>query len=123
MKLRRVVEEILKKIKQDNCISISEFLTKNNFEDLKVKDLVKEIEKNHNNELILDVNNSKIYSYELVYTYFKLQLFKLIEDNIDLDLSSEKFSDFKLEDLVRIFCKIDSEFFDYLLDHLDDKNS
>ncbi|TFG06141.1 MAG: hypothetical protein EU539_08440 [Promethearchaeota archaeon] len=123
MKPRKVVEEILKKIKKDNCINISEFLTKNNYEDLKIKELVKEIEKNHNNELILDMNNSKIYSYELVYTYFKLQLFKLIEDNIDMDLNSDKFSDFKPEDVVKIFCKIDSEFFDYLLDHLDDKNS
>ncbi len=120
MESREIIELILKKIKKDSYINISEFLKNNNLKNIKVKekDLIKEIEKNHYKELIFDSKNTEVYSYDLVYNYFKLKLFKLLENATDIDLSSDDFKTFKPDDLIRIFTIIDSEFFDYLLDKI-----
>ncbi len=118
MESREIIEIILKKIKNDNYINILEFLKDNNLKNIKVKDLIKEIEKNYYKELIFDSKNTEIYSYDLVYNYFKLKLFKLLENGTDIDLSSDDFKTFKPNDLIRIFTIIDSEFFNYLLDKI-----
>ena len=44
----------------------------------KIKDLIKEIEKNFNQELIVNIENTEVYSYDLVYNYFKLKLFRFL---------------------------------------------
>ena len=72
----------------------------------------------YNKQLILDSKNTEVYSYELVYNYFKLVLFKSLETGNDIDLSSNDFKVFKPDDLIRIFSVIDSEFFNYLLDNI-----
>ena len=118
MELREVIELILNEIDKNSYIEISEFLKDNNLKNLKIKDLIEEIEKNYNKELILDVKNIEIYSYNLVYNYFKLKLFKLLETGNDIDLSSDDFKDFKERDLIQIFSIIDSEFFTYLIENI-----
>jgi hypothetical protein len=123
MESREIIELILKEIRKNSYINISEFLTTNNLKNLKIKDLIFEIETNYNNELILDFNNKEIYSYELVYNYFKLKLFESLEKNNDLDLSSDDFKEFKPQDIIRIFCRIDTEFFNYLLGYLNSMNN
>ncbi|MFX0072729.1 MAG: hypothetical protein ACFFAO_16720 [Candidatus Hermodarchaeota archaeon] len=122
MKPRKVIELILEEIKKKSSINIIEFLNENSLDNVKLKDLIKEIEKVYNKELILDINNTEIYSYDLVYNYFKLNLFKFLENKNDIDLSSDGFSRFKPQDLIRIYCRINSEFLDYLQDHLHKKN-
>ncbi|KON26972.1 hypothetical protein AC481_06060 [miscellaneous Crenarchaeota group archaeon SMTZ-80] len=120
MELKEVIELIIKEIERNSYIIISDFLKENHLTNLKIKDLVEEIEKKYNKELILDLKNTEIYSYSLVYNYFKLKIFKFLEsgsDN-DIDLSSDDFKEFKSQDLVRIFSIIDSEFFNYLSDHI-----
>jgi len=121
MESREIIELILKEVKRNCYINISEFFTNNNLKNLKIKDLISEIETNHNKELILDSKNTEIYSYNLVYNYFKLKLFYFLEKNNDIDLSSDDFKEFKPQDLIRVFCKIDSEFFNYLLNHTNSK--
>jgi len=121
MESREIIELILKEVKRNCYINISEFFTNNNLKNLKIKDLISEIETNHNKELILDSKNTEIYSYNLVYNYFKLKLFYFLEKNNDIDLSSNDFKEFKPQDLIRVFCKIDSEFFNYLLNHTNSK--
>ena len=118
MESREIIELILKEIKINSYINISEFLENNNLKNIKIKDLIKEIEKNYNKELILDLKNTEVYSYDLVYNYFKLKLFKFLETGNDIDLSSDDFKEFKPDDLIRIFSIIDSEFFTYLLDNI-----
>ena len=120
MELREIIELLLKEIENNSYIEISEFLKDNNLKDknLKIKDLIEEIEKNYNTELILDLKNTEIYSYNLVYNYFKLKLFKFLETGNDIDLSSDDFRDFKEKDLIRIFSIIDAEFFNYLLENI-----
>ena len=118
MESREIIELILKEIKINSYINISEFLENNNLKNIKIKDLIKEIEKSYNKELILDLKNTEVYSYDLVYNYFKLKLFKFLETGNDIDLSSDDFKEFKPDDLVRIFSIIDSEFFTYLLDNI-----
>ena len=122
MESREVIELIVKEIKRNSYINISEFLKHNNLKNLKIKDLISEIEANYNDELILDLNNTEIYSYNLVYNYFKLKLFHFLEKNNDIDLSSDEFKEFKPQDLIRIFCIIDSEFFNYLLSHINSRD-
>ena len=122
MKPRKVIELILEEIKKKSYINIIEFLNENNLDNVKLKDLINEIERVYNKELILDINNSEIYSYDLIYNYFKLNLFKFLENKNDIDLSSDGFSRFKPQDLIRIYCRINSEFLDYLQDHLHEKN-
>jgi hypothetical protein len=117
MDLGEIFELISSEIKQKSYIDISEFLKDNNIKNLKVKDLVEEIETKYNTELILDSKNSEIYSYDLVYNYLKLKLFKLIETGNDIDLTSD-FKEFKPDDLIKIFSIIDSEFFSYLLENI-----
>jgi len=118
MESREIIELILKEIKRNSYINISEFLKSNNLKNLKIKDLIQEIERNYNKELILDLKNTEVYSYNLVYNYFKLKLFKFLEKGNDIDLSSDDFKAFKPDDLIRIFSIIDSEFFNYLLDSI-----
>ena len=122
MESREVIELIVKEIKRNSYINISEFLKHNNLKNLKIKDLISEIEANYNDELILDLNNTEIYSYNLVYNYFKLKLFHFLDKNNDIDLSSDEFKEFKPQDLIRIFCIIDSEFFNYLLSHINSRD-
>jgi len=122
MESREIIELILKEVKKKSYINISEFLTNNNLKNLKIKDLISEIETNYNNELILDSKNLEIYSYNLVYNYFKLKLFYFLEKNNDMDLSSDDFKEFKPQDLIRIFCIIDSEFFNYLIRHINSRD-
>ncbi|MFX1393376.1 MAG: hypothetical protein ACFFAH_07360 [Promethearchaeota archaeon] len=120
MELKEIIELILKEIEKNSYIIISDFLKENNLTNLKIKDLIEEIEKKYNKELILDAKNTEIYSYSLVYNYFKLKLFKFLEsgsDN-DIDLSSDDFKEFKPKDLIRIYSIIDSEFFSYLLENI-----
>ena len=62
MESREVIELIVKEIKRNSYINISEFLKHNNLKNLKIKDLISEIETNHNKELILDSKNTEIYS-------------------------------------------------------------
>ena len=118
MELKEVIELILKEIGTSSYLTILDFLDKNNLKDLKIKELFKEIDKNYNKELILDVNNKEIYSYNLVYNYFKLKLFESLENGNDIDLSSDAFNNFKFQDLIRIFCSIDIEFLNFLLDNM-----
>lgn len=118
MELREGIELILKEINGNSFINISEFLKKNKLKNLKTKDIIEEIERNYNKELILDSNNKEVYSYNLVYNYFKLKLFKFLEKGHDIDLSSDDFKAFKPDDLIRIFSIIDSEFLNYLLDNI-----
>jgi len=119
MESRDIIEAIIRTIEKDCYINISEFLENKNLTNIKLKDLVKEIEKNHSSQLILDLKNTEIYSYDLVYNYFKLKLFKFLEMGNDIDLSSADFNDFKPDDLIRIFSLIDSEIFTYLLDQME----
>ena len=116
MDSKEVIELILKEIKTNSYINISEFLKKNKLKNLKTKDIIEEIERNYNKELILDSKNKEVYSYDLVYNYLKLKLFKSLETGEDIDLSSDDFKIFKPEDMIRIFSTIDSEFFNYLLE-------
>ena len=122
MESREIIELIIKEINRISYINISEFLKNNNLKNLKIKDLISEIEANYNDELILDLNNTEIYSYNLVYNYFKLKLFHFLDKNNDIDLSSDEFKEFKPQDLIRIFCIIDSEFFNYLLSHINSRD-
>ena len=117
MELKKTIELLIKELKSSSYLTISDFLTKNNVENVKIKDLVEEIEKNYSHESIIDVKNKEIYSFNLVYNYFKLKLFEFLEDGNDLDLNSDEFKIFKSQDLIRIFCRIDIEFFDYLLNN------
>ena len=118
MELKETIELLLKKIDKNSYIKISEFLKDNNLKNLKEKVLIEEIEKNYNKELILDEKNTEIYSYNLVYNYFKLKLFKLLETGNDIDLNSDDFKEFKEQNLIQIFSIIDSEFFAYLLENI-----
>ncbi len=118
MESKEIIELLSKKIEVNSYINISEFLENNNLKNIKIKDLIKEIERNYNTKLILDSKNTEVYSYELVYNYFKLVLFKSLETGNDIDLSSDDFKAFKPDDLIRIFSVIDSEFFNYLLDNI-----
>jgi len=118
MESREIIESIIKEIEDRSYINISEFLENKNLKNIKIKDLVKEIEQNYSRDLILDSKNTEIYSYDLVYNYFKLKLFKSLETGNDVDLSSDDFNDFKPDDLIRIYSVIDSEFFNYLLENI-----
>jgi len=118
MEIKDFIEIMLEEIKGNSYINISEFLMNINLKKLNIKDLVKEIEKNYNQELILNQENSEVYSYDLVYNYFKLKLFRFLEKGTDMDLSSDDFKEFKPDDLIRIISIIDSEFFNYLLDNI-----
>ena len=118
METKEVIEIMLEEIKGNSYINIAEFLTNINLKKLKIKDLIKEIEKNYNQELIINQENTEVYSYDLVYNYFKLKLFRFLEKGIDMDLDSYDFKEFKPDDLIRIFSIIDSEFFNYLLDNI-----
>ncbi len=118
METKEVIEVLLEEIKENSYINISEFLMNINLKKLKTKDLVNEIERNYNHELIFNQANSEVYSYDLVYSYLKLKLFKFLEKETDMDLNSEEFKQFKPDDLIRIFSLIDSEFFKYLLDFI-----
>ena len=115
METKEVIEVLLEEIKGNSYINIAEFLTNINLKKLKIKDLIKEIEKNYNQELIINLENTEVYSYDLVYNYFKLKLFRFLEKGTDMDLYSDDFKEFKPDDLIRIFSIIDSEFFNYLL--------
>ena len=117
MESRRIIELITKKIERNSYINISDFLEKNNLKNIKIKDIVKEIEEKYNKQLIMDSKNTEVYSYELVYNYLKLKLFKSLETGNDIDLSSNDFKVFKPDDLIRIYSLIDSEFFNYLLEN------
>ena len=119
MESRDIVEDIIRTIEKDSYINITEFLENKNLKNIKIKDLVKEIEQNYSRDLILDSKNTEIYSYDLVYNYFKLKLFKSLETGNDIDLSSDDFHDFKPDDLIRIFSMIDSEILTYLLDQME----
>jgi len=118
METKEVIEIMLEEIKGNSYINIAEFLTNINLKKLKIKDLIKEIERNYNQELIVNLDNTEVYSYDLVYNYFKLKLFKFLEKGTDMDLNSDDFKEFKPDDLIRIFSIIDSEFFNYLLDFI-----
>ncbi len=118
METKEVIEIMLEEIKGNSYINIAEFLTNINLKKLKIKDLIKEIEKNYNQELIINQENTEVYSYDLVYNYFKLKLFRFLEKGIDMDIDSDDFKEFKPDDLIRIFSIIDSEFFNYLLDNI-----
>jgi len=118
METKEVIKIMLEEIKGNSYINIAEFLMNINLKKLKIKDLIKEIEKNYNQELIINLENTEVYSYDLVYNYFKLKLFRFLEKGIDMDLNSDDFKEFKPDDLIRIFSIIDSEFFNYLLDNI-----
>ena len=118
METKEVIEVLLEEIKGNSYINISQFLMNINLKKLKIKDLIKEIEKNYNQELIVNLENTEVYSYDLVYNYFKLKLFRFLDKRTDMDLNSEDFKEFKPDDLIRIFSIIDSEFFNYLLDNI-----
>ena len=118
METKEIIEIMLEEIKENSYINISNFLMNINLKKLKIKDLIKEIEKNYNHELIINLENTEVYSYDLVYNYFKLKLFRFLEKGIDMDLDSDDFKEFKPDDLIRIFSIIDSEFFNYLLDFI-----
>jgi len=118
MESKDIIELIIEKIESKSYINISDFLLKNNLNDIKIKDLIKEIEEKYNDQLILNSKNTEVYSYDLVYDYFKLKLFRSLETGRDFDLGSDDFKVFKSDDLIRIYSIIDSEFFDYLKDYL-----
>lgn len=118
METREVIELLLKRIKEKSYINISDFLMNINLKKLKIKDLIKEIEKNYYQELIINLENTEVYSYDLVYNYFKLKLFRFLEKGTDMDFNSNDFKEFKPDDLIWIFSIIDSEFFNYLLDNI-----
>ena len=108
MELREIIRLILEEIKKKSYINISEFLNTKNIKNLKTKDLISEIETNYNEELIVDLKNTEIFSYELIYNYFKLKLFDSLDKNYDIDLDSDDFKEFHSHDIIRIFCRIDS---------------
>jgi len=118
MESKKIIELMSKEIETNSYINISDFLENNNLKNIKIKDSVKEIKENYSNQLILDSKNTEVYSYDLVYNYFKLKLFKSLETGNDIDLSSDDFKMFKPDDLIRIFSVIDSEFFNYLLENI-----
>ncbi len=118
METKEVIEIMLEEIKGNSYLNIADFLMNINLKKLKIKDLIKEIEKNYNQELIINLENTEVYSYDLVYNYFKLKLFRFLEKGNDMDLNSDDFKEFKPDDLIRIFSIIDSEFFNYLLDNI-----
>jgi hypothetical protein len=118
MESKDIIDLILEKIENKSYVNISDFLLKNDLNDIKVKDLIKEIEEKHNDQLILNSKNTEVYSFDLVYNYFKLKLFRSLETGRDFDLGSDDFKVFKSDDLIRIYSIIDSEFFDYLKDYL-----
>ncbi len=118
MESKEIVELITKEIEINSFLNISEFLQQNNLKNIKIKDLIKEIEENYNSQLILDSKNTEVYSYELVYNFFKLKMFKSLETGDDIDLSFDDFKAFKSEDVIRVFGTIDSEFIDYLMDKI-----
>ncbi len=70
MELKKIIELILRELEISSFLTISDFFTKNNLENVKTKELIEEIEKNYNDELILDIKNKEIYSYNLIYNYF-----------------------------------------------------
>lgn len=116
MESSKVIEFIIKEVERNSFINISEFLQNNNLKNIKLKDLVKEIEEKFNTQLIIDSKNTEVYLYDLVYNYFKLILFNSLETGNDIDLSSDDFKVFNQDDMIRIFSEIISEFFDYLKD-------
>ena len=118
MESKEIIELITKEIEISSFLNISEFMQQNNLKRFKNKDLIKEIEENYSTQLILDSKNAEVYSYELVYNYLKLKIFKSLETGDDIDLSSDDFKAFKSEDVIRIFSIIESEFFNYLLDKI-----
>ena len=118
MKSKEIIEVLSKDIESNSYINISDFIEKNNLKNIKIKDLIREIENNYNTQLILDSKNTEVYSYDLVYNYFKLVLFKSLETGNDINLSSDDFKVFKPDDLIRILSVIDSEFFDYLIESI-----
>ena len=103
VELKEIKDLIIKEINTNCCLEISEFLSRNNLNNVKNKDIIKLIEKSHDNKLIIDVNEENIYSYDLVYNYCKLKLFYRLTDQKELDLGSEDFQLFKHEDLIGIF--------------------
>ncbi|MFX1338465.1 MAG: hypothetical protein ACFFDK_07635 [Promethearchaeota archaeon] len=118
MESRKIIELMIKEIKYNSFINISEFFQNNNLKNIKIKDLVKEIEEKYSNQLIVDSKNTEVYSYDLIYNFFKLKLFKYLETGDDMDLSSDDFKPFKSDNLIKIFSVIDSEFFTYLLENI-----
>ncbi|TFG14761.1 MAG: hypothetical protein EU535_02920 [Promethearchaeota archaeon] len=123
MELQEIIGLILEEIKKKNYINISEFLTAKNIKNLKTKDLISEIQTNQNEELIVNLKNTEIFSYDLVYNYCKLKLFDSLDKNYDIDLDSDDFKEFYPFDLIRTFCRIDSEFFNYLIEPLNSRNT
>jgi hypothetical protein len=117
MESKEIIELIVKEVEINSFINISEFLENNNF-NIKIKDIIKEIEENYNTQIILDSKNTEMYSYDLVYNYFKLKMFKSLETGEDIDLNSDDFKVFNSEDVIRVFSTIDSEFIDYLMDKI-----
>ena len=96
METKEVIKIMLEEIKGNSYINIPEFLMNINLlKKLKIKDLIKEIEKNYNQELIINLENTEVYSYDLVYNYFKLKLFRFLEKGTEMDLISDDFKEFK----------------------------
>ncbi|MBD3337716.1 MAG: hypothetical protein GF353_01320 [Candidatus Lokiarchaeota archaeon] len=114
MELQEIIKLIINEVEENSYINISDFLEKRSLNKVKTKDLIREIDKKHSKKLLLDAENTEVYSYDLIYTYFKLKLFRSLETRKDLDLTSDDFEVFKSEDLIRIYSLIHSEFFDYL---------
>jgi hypothetical protein len=118
MEMKEISNLLKKEIKQKCYIDIAGFLNSHNLEELKTKDLIKVIEKSHDNKLLIDTNEEVIYSYELVYTYCKQKLFTYLINQNELDLESEDFKNFKPHDLIHIFAKINLELLDYLIEQI-----
>jgi len=115
MELKKVIKLILEELKNKCYINISNFLSENNLDHVNTKDLIKAIKRIHQKKLLLDKDEELIYSYKLVYSYCKEKFFESLANQNEIDLTSDDFENFKPEDIIRIFCVINKDFFDFLI--------
>lgn len=118
MDSKKIMDLILQEVNTKCSLEISEFLQSQDLDNLKPKEIVKLLEKSHDNSLLLGVNEDYVYSYEFVYNYCKLKLFSSLKDQKEFDLGSEDFEAFNPKDLIEIFNRINVEIFDYLLENI-----
>jgi uncharacterized protein YdeI (BOF family) len=121
MEIKKVIKLLLGELKNKCYINISDFLDENNLDDVKTKDLIKAIKRVHQQKMLLDKEEELIYSYNLVYSYCKEKFFESLANQIEIDLTSDDFENFKPEDIIRIFCNIDRDFFDFLISIIQEK--
>ncbi len=121
MQLKEVMRFLLEEVENNCFIKISDFLSEKNLDSVNTKDLIKVIKKIPHSKLLLDTNDEVIYSYNLVYTYCREKFFESLANQNEINLTSDDFENFKPEDIIRIFCNINREFFDFLISIIREK--